>query len=267
MTCMNKHSFDMAFSDKHLRKIYDAQSCIATSWDTMNLFRIHEVDSRVKGKKFSHPVNVIKELNDNIISIDFIHKHKLIYDVINWQVKFIRISANTISAIKQTIWPALTSTVINAKFKDKAEQYVTYIKYFCNMDSDGLRAACHFNIDSYSNCKIIMEKCVLDNIAVKCNNIIRLIELEEEDHIPPLDYVIAQVSNEIHDNFPKVKKENFVQRINSTKMPPTSSWWILWKIHRHSTQAPCCHQHQQIQPRTGKTFHPQNLSQNKGTHI
>ncbi len=50
-------------------------------------------------------------------------------------------------------------------------------------------------------------------------------------------------------------------------MPLTSSWWILWKIHRHSTQAPCCHQHQQIQPRTGKTFHPQNLSQNKGTHI
>jgi hypothetical protein len=30
----------------------------------------------IKGKKFTHPVNGIQELNENIIGIDFIHAHK-----------------------------------------------------------------------------------------------------------------------------------------------------------------------------------------------
>ncbi len=46
---------------------------------------------------------MIKELNDNIIRIDFIHKHKLNYDVIKLQMKFAGAPANTISANKQTI--------------------------------------------------------------------------------------------------------------------------------------------------------------------
>ncbi len=37
----------------------------------------------IKGKKFTHPVKVIEELNENIIGIDFIHAHKLTYNVIS----------------------------------------------------------------------------------------------------------------------------------------------------------------------------------------
>ncbi len=49
---------------------------------------VFEVDLFIKGKKFTQPVNVIQELNKNIISIDFIHTHKLTYDIIFCQVKF-----------------------------------------------------------------------------------------------------------------------------------------------------------------------------------
>ncbi len=38
---------------------------------------VFEVDLIIKGKKFTDPVNVIEELNENIIGIDFIHAHKL----------------------------------------------------------------------------------------------------------------------------------------------------------------------------------------------
>jgi hypothetical protein len=37
---------------------------------------VFEVDLFIKEKN-THPVNMIKELNENIIGIDFIHAHKL----------------------------------------------------------------------------------------------------------------------------------------------------------------------------------------------
>jgi len=36
----------------------------------MSSFGVFEVDLFIKGKKFTHPVNVIEELNENIIGID-----------------------------------------------------------------------------------------------------------------------------------------------------------------------------------------------------
>jgi hypothetical protein len=49
---------------------------------------IFEVDLWIKGKKFTHPVNVIQELKENISGIEFIHSHRLTYDIIACQVKF-----------------------------------------------------------------------------------------------------------------------------------------------------------------------------------
>ena len=72
-------------------------------------------------------MNVIKELNDNIIGIDFIHRHQLAYDVINWQVKFARSIAHSIATIKQTVLPAMTSTVIKEKYKGVRDLQATYV--------------------------------------------------------------------------------------------------------------------------------------------
>ncbi len=58
-----------------------AQSCVAASGDTMNSIGVYEEDLWIKGKKVTHPVNVIKERNDITIGIDFMLVHKLTYDV------------------------------------------------------------------------------------------------------------------------------------------------------------------------------------------
>jgi hypothetical protein len=58
------------------RNISNAQNCMAASSDKMSLLGIFEADLWIKGKKFTHPVNVINKLNDNIIGIVFIHAHK-----------------------------------------------------------------------------------------------------------------------------------------------------------------------------------------------
>jgi len=127
ITLINKHSFDMAFSDRRPRKISNALSCATASGDTMNSLGIFDNRSLVKEKN-THPVNVIHELIVNIISIDIIYAHQLTYHIIARQVKFTGTNANTIAALKQTILPAMASTVVNAKIIGKLDPKATYIK-------------------------------------------------------------------------------------------------------------------------------------------
>jgi hypothetical protein len=68
VTCMNRQSFEMAFEHSKLIKISKPQSCVATSGDKMSSLGVFKVDVWIKGKKFTHPVNVINKLNENILA-------------------------------------------------------------------------------------------------------------------------------------------------------------------------------------------------------
>jgi hypothetical protein len=70
VTCMNMDSFELPFGHSKPRQISKPQSCVAASGDKMSSYGVFEVDLFIKGKEFTHPVNVIKELNENII-----HRH------------------------------------------------------------------------------------------------------------------------------------------------------------------------------------------------
>jgi len=80
ITCMTVQSFHAAFPHSKPRKVQNSQHCTATSGNKMNSLGIYEIDLQIKGKKFTHQSNVIDKLTDNIIGIDFMHKHKLHYD-------------------------------------------------------------------------------------------------------------------------------------------------------------------------------------------
>jgi hypothetical protein len=73
VTCMNKQSFDLAFGHCKPNQISKPQSCVAASGDKMSSYGVFEVDLFIKGKKFTHPVNEIEELNENIDLISFTH--------------------------------------------------------------------------------------------------------------------------------------------------------------------------------------------------
>ncbi len=72
-------------------------------------------------------MNVITELNNNIIGIDFIHRNKVIYNVNTRQVKFDDSQMNTICATKQITIPAMTSSIVTAKFNRETHQEKTNI--------------------------------------------------------------------------------------------------------------------------------------------
>jgi hypothetical protein len=94
-----------SFGHSKPEQISKPQSCVAASGDKMSSYGVFEVDLFIKGKKFTHPVNVIQELNENIIGIDFIHALKLTYNVISRRVKFARAGTNSIAALKNTVLP------------------------------------------------------------------------------------------------------------------------------------------------------------------
>jgi len=127
ITCMNSRSFNAAFGTQKPRKILNAQSCVAASGDAMNSIGVYEVELWIKGQKFTHPVNEITELNDNIIGMDFMHRNKLIYDVNTRQVKFADAKMNTICVTKQVIIPAMTSSIITTKFHGETHPDKTYV--------------------------------------------------------------------------------------------------------------------------------------------
>jgi hypothetical protein len=84
-----------------------------------------------KGKKFTHAVHVIEELNKNIIGIDFIHVHKHTYNVISRKVMCAGAGPKSIAALKNTVLPAMTLTVIKAKFKGTRDEKALYVANIC----------------------------------------------------------------------------------------------------------------------------------------
>ncbi len=124
---MTAESFKAAFPHSKPHRVQNAQHCTAASGNQMNYLGIFKIDLQIKGKTFKHNINVIDQLTDNIIGIDFMHKHKLHYDVQTSQVKISGIEINQIVAIKEQTLPALASTVVTAKYKGKVNKDMTYI--------------------------------------------------------------------------------------------------------------------------------------------
>jgi hypothetical protein len=46
----------------------------------MSSLGIFEIEMTIRGRKFSHPVTVVENINDKILGIEFMHAHKLNYD-------------------------------------------------------------------------------------------------------------------------------------------------------------------------------------------
>ena len=68
---MTAASFKAAFPHSKPHRVQNAQHYTAASGNQMNSLGIFEIDLQIKGKSFKHPVNVIDQLTDNIIGIDF----------------------------------------------------------------------------------------------------------------------------------------------------------------------------------------------------
>jgi hypothetical protein len=203
ITCMNSRSFNAAFGNQKPKKISNAQSCLAASGDAMNSIGVYEVDLWIKGQKFTHPVNVINELNNNIIGIDFMHRNKLIYDVNTRQVRFADDKMNMICATKQVMIPAMTSSIIWTKFNGESHPDKTYIATIHCPGAPTLTGVLSLvSIDSNQNCKIVIENCAPYEVTIERNDIMGIIEMKEDKLYPLTDETTANICTVIKSNIP-----------------------------------------------------------------
>ncbi len=109
-------------------------------------------------------------------------------DIIAWHVKFAGTGTNSITALKKVVLPAMTSTVVKAKFKGHWDANATYVANIC-----APRTPMVLGMPSLVN--------------IDDNNALGIMEIEEEEQIPLTDDFISSVCQDIHNCFPKVKRK------------------------------------------------------------
>jgi hypothetical protein len=238
VTCMNKQSFDLAFGHCKPKQISKPQSCVAASGDKTSSYGVFEVDLFIKGKEFTHPVNMIEELNENIIGIDFIHKHKLTYDVISRKVMFAGARTNSIVALKNTVLPAMSSTVIKAKFKGTRDDKALYVANICAPRTPMVSGMPSIvNIDENNICSIVVENCAPYDVTLEQDDIIGVMETKQDEIVPLTDDFISSVCQDIHNRFPKVKRKRLtreeIRRRCHLQVPEEFHEWYLDILCKH----------------------------------
>jgi hypothetical protein len=132
--------------------------------------------------------------------------------MVKCQVKFIDVHPSTLNAIKQTVLPALSSSVINVRYQGDSNANANYITNICTLRTPmilGVSSIVTFDRDNH--CKIVLENCTPSDVMIERGDLIGLIEIKEEELIliPLTDEVIAWVCSEIQQKIPKVKKKTW----------------------------------------------------------
>ncbi len=212
VTCMTAESFKAAFPHSKPHRVQNTQHCTAASGNQINSLGIFEFDLQIKGKNFTHTVNVIDQLTDNIIGINFMHKHKLHYDVQTRQVKIAGIELDQIVAIKEQTLLALASTVITAKYKGKLKKEMTYIaSIFAPKTPTVSGRPAVISINKNNNCKIIVDNCAPYDIIIDRNYVIGFMDIKTDELIPMEDSTIAAILSDIDKHLPKVPKKKLTK--------------------------------------------------------
>ncbi len=136
------------------------------------------------------------------------------YDVQTRQVKIARLEFDQIVAIKEQTLPALTSTVITAKYKGKVSKDQNYIASIFSPKTpmiSGVPAI--VSIDKNNNCKIILDNCAPYDVTISRNDILGIMDTEPDEPIPMEDSTISAIL------------QNIEKKIAKSAKTQTYTWW------------------------------------------
>jgi hypothetical protein len=176
----------------------------------MESMGIFEIEMTIRGRKFTHHVTIVEDLNDNILGIDFMHQHKLNYDSTSKQITFAHMMTNALYAVKEVTIPALSSMMVTTKYKgltNDLAQPIATIHAPQHPTISGMPA--WVSLDSYKNCKVIIDNCAPYNIVLPRNEILGVLEFETEQCLPLTEETVSNIISSNKQNFPKVNKKHF----------------------------------------------------------
>jgi hypothetical protein len=207
ITCMNADSFRESFGHLKPTLLKKSAGCIAANGSRRSSMGIIEIKMTIRGRKFTHPVTVVDNLNDNILGIDFMHQHKMNYDSTSKQITFAHMVTNALYAVKEVTIPALSSMMVNTKYKgltNDSAQPIATIHAPQHPTISGIPA--WVSLYSYKNCKIIIDNCAPYDIVLPRNEIFGVLEFELEQCQPLNEDTVASIISDIEQKFPKVTK-------------------------------------------------------------
>jgi hypothetical protein len=170
----------------------------------MSSLGIYKIKMTIRGRKFTHPLTVVEDINNNILGDNFMHQHKLNYDSMSKQITFAYMLTNALYAVKEVTIPALSSMMETTKYKgltsDSAQPIAT-IHAPQHPTISGMPAWA--SLDSYKNCKIIIDNCAPYDIVLPRNEILGVLEFEPEQCLPLNEDTVASIISNIEQNFQK----------------------------------------------------------------
>jgi hypothetical protein len=176
----------------------------------MESLGIFEIEMTIRGRKFTHNVTIVEDLNDNILGIDFMHQHKLNYDSTSKQIIFAHMMTNALYTVKEVTIPALSSMMVTTKYKGLTNDIalpVATIHAPQHPTISGMPA--WVSLDSYKNCKIIIDNCAPYDIVLPRNEIMGVLEFETDQCLPLTEETVCDIISRIKQKFPKVNKKQF----------------------------------------------------------
>jgi len=96
-------------------------------------------------------------------------------------VKFARAGTNSIAALKNTVLPAMTSTIVKAKFKGQCDAQATYMANICAPRTPiVLGMPSIINMDDNNICSIVLENFAPYGVTLERDDILGIMETEKE---------------------------------------------------------------------------------------
>jgi hypothetical protein len=184
----------------------------------MNSLGVFELPMTIRGRKFLHHVTVVKDINDNIIGIDFMHANRMNYDATSKQITFAHMLTNALYALKKTRIPALSTMIINAKLKGticNSASPVATIHAPTNPTISGMPTL--VTLDKYNHCKLVIDNCAPYEVTLARNEVLGILEFKPDKSIPLNEMTISALISDIHGQLPKGPKKEFTHAVIEQK--------------------------------------------------
>ncbi len=118
---------------------------------------------------------------------------------------------NALYTVKEVTIPALSSMMVTTKYKgltSESAQPIATIHTPQHPTISGMPA--WVSLDSYKNCKIVIDNCAPYNIVLPRNEILGVLEFEQEQCLPLNEETATSIISSIEQKFPKVTKSSFL---------------------------------------------------------
>ena len=148
--------------------------------NSLNLYGIIPLNLTILGKTVKHEVWVCDKLTDAIIGIDLIDKFQLQYDTLSRSIHWrTQTHQPVLSLTQNTIFPALTTKIIKAKFNGKSDFSLPHIATIFSKQTNALLGGpALIHITNEGLCTIAVTNCATHDIELDRASIIANIETD-----------------------------------------------------------------------------------------